>query len=143
MAGTLLILFVLSIGEINHRENGVIVDRVDLIEINHYHNNGRSVLDQVIYWDWDFKTNRFQVVAWRMFKQPEQYPIRNWRINRYVSIFTDPGPSSFGEKTNRKIIAFQFRETWTEYDPEVFERDFLERDFRRGLGKIPEGKKLK
>jgi hypothetical protein len=36
----------------------------------------------------------------------------------------------------RQIYAKQFRETWTQYDPELTEREFLPKDKRRDLRKL-------
>jgi hypothetical protein len=39
------------------------------------------------------------------------------------------------DKKLRKIVANAYRETWTQYDPEVLERKILHKDKRTGLTK--------
>ncbi|TWT30701.1 hypothetical protein [Blastopirellula retiformator] len=99
-------------------------DRVDLIEVNHlYDCGGRHVLDQIIFWDWD--RDRFTVRAWRLIKDGNCLPRRN-RNGVYVSYWRDM-------YTMRKVVAPRKRETWTNYDPEVADREVLPMDCRWGL----------
>ncbi len=105
-------------------------DRVDLIEINHlYDEQGRLVFDQIIFYDWSPALSRYNVRAWRLLKNPAQIPHRNWRQQRFVTVWHD------GEVL-RKVEASSLRESWTQYDPELVEREFLPKDRRRELRKI-------
>ena len=100
-----------------------IVDRVDLIEVNHvYDGRGKHVFDQLIFWDWS--EDRYEVRAWRLLKTKGQWPEK--RGQDWVATMTD------GERL-REIRATIFRETWTQYDPEVWERDRTPKERRRGL----------
>lgn len=102
-------------------------DEVDLVEINHFYDeNGRHVFDQLIFYDWSAEESRFQVRAWRLLKTPSQIPQRNWKRGEFESVWHD------GEVL-RKIHAASFRETWTQYDPELVERAALPREQRREL----------
>jgi hypothetical protein len=101
------------------------VDQVDMIEINHFHDeHGRLVFDQIIFFDWSVADGRYQVRAWRLLKHPAQIPHRNWANGMYVATWYD------GELL-RKVSARSLRETWTQHDPELFERDFLPKEQRR------------
>ncbi len=109
-----------------------VTDHVDLIEVNHLHDaNGRRVLDQVIFWQWDFAYSRHQVVAWRIYKAPEQFPKRCWRTDRFVTRWRD-------QATWREVISDQCYETWTTFDPEVEERSILAIERRRELTTQPQ-----
>lgn len=108
------------------QEAAVCRESVDLAEVNHYYDEqGRLVFDQVIFWDWDHDCCRHQVVAWRLVKHPSLMPYRDWRGGWSVT-FVD------GE-TLRDVSAPAFRETWTQHDPELEERQTLPKEKRREL----------
>ena len=122
-AATLIITAVISL----HPAQDVAVDEVDLIELNHFYDDrGRLVLDQVIFYDWSPADRRFNVRAWRLLKKPGQFPQRDWRTGKYVAIWHDQG-------VLRKVQATNYRESWTQRDPELEERAFLPKNERRGL----------
>lgn len=105
----------------------VACDSVDLIEVNHYFDDeARHVFDQLIFRDWDARANRFQVRAWRLLKHPSQWPTHNWSIGRWEVIWHD------GEVT-RRVEAKAYRESWSQFDPEMRERDYLPKEKRRRL----------
>jgi hypothetical protein len=102
-------------------------DRVDLCELNHFYNeHGQLVFDQLIFYDWCPVAGRFQVRAWRMVKSPWQSPQRDWHRDGWWVLWID------GDRL-RVVHADAFRETWTQYDPEVVERDHLPPSLRKGL----------
>jgi hypothetical protein len=104
-------------------------DQVDLIEINHFHDeHGRLVFDQIIFYDWCDEKCRFQVRAWRLLKTAAQMPRRDLRNNGYVAMWRD------GDVT-REVQAKSLRESWTQYDPEQSERKYLADTRRRELTK--------
>ncbi len=116
-------------------------DEMDLIEVNHFHDdNGRLVFSQVIFYEWaqvDPSKGggwRYQVRAWRMLKVTAQIPRRDHTNGGYVTIWHD---TQNGD-VMRKVKAQCFRETFTQYDPELIEREFLAKDKRRDLRRIPE-----
>ena len=104
-------------------------DRVDVIEVNHcYDENGHLVFNQVIFWDlWD-QDSGFHVVAWRLVKRPAQFPYRDWKRGGYAAVWHD------GELL-RRVRAKAMRETWTQYDPELEDRQPVPTQYRRGLSK--------
>jgi hypothetical protein len=107
----------------------ILVDRVDLIELNHYYDeHGRHVFDQTIYYDWCPIQGRYNVRTWRLVKTPSQLPWRDAHSGRYTAIWHDGG-------VVRKVTADFMRETWTQYDPELVEQEYLPKDMRRDLSK--------
>jgi hypothetical protein len=107
----------------------VAADRVDLIEVNHYYDeHGRLVFDQIIFYDWSATSNRYHVRDWRMLKTPAQIPHRSWKQGKFIAIWRDDG-------VLRKVEAKAARESWTQYDPEFVEREFLPKDMRKKLKK--------
>lgn len=112
-----------------------LTDHVDLVEVNHCYNaDGRLMFDQVIWYNFGYE--RFDVVAWRILKNVRNgkdefiprhaTPIPDSRL--HVSFWRDKG-------VRRKVIAKIYRETWTTYDPELKEREFLPSKQRQGLRK--------
>jgi len=102
-------------------------DQVDLIEVNHYHDeHGKLVFDQIIFYDWSPHDSRYHVRAWRLLKRPAQLPRRNWRDGGFTAVWRD------GEVL-RMVRAKAVRETWTQHDPELVERNYLPKDQRREL----------
>ena len=105
----------------------VVDDSVDLIEINHVsQSDGRAEFTQVIFYDWIADEGRFQIRTWRMHKQVQQEPYRDWNTDRYTLRFYDKG-------ILREVHSKSVRHTWTNYDPEVAERKVLPVHKRRGL----------
>ena len=80
----------------------------------------------MIFYDWSQDVGRYQVRAWRLVKSPTQFPQRDWEQGNYLSIWQD------GEVL-RKIRAASARESWTQYDPELVEREYLPKELRRDL----------
>lgn len=106
-------------------------DDVDLVELNHYHDeSGRHVFDQLIFYDWSEQKRRFDVRAWRLVKVPGQLPLHDHKTNVWRMIWHDAGML-------RTVEAAAYRETWTQYDPELINREFLSQENRRELTKLP------
>ena len=102
-------------------------ERVDLIELNHFFDDqGRHVFDQMIFYDWSAEHNRYQVRAWRLLKSASQQPRHDWERDVYVATWQD------GDLM-RNVQAQTMRETWTQYDPELAEREYLPKELRREL----------
>lgn len=118
-----------SVATLNPAEN-VVLDRVDLMEVNHFYDeHGRLVFDQIIFYDWSAADSHYHVRAWRLLKNPAQMPARNWQQGDFVAVWHD------GEVL-RKVRSETVRESWTQYDPELLEREFLPKDQRRDLRKL-------
>jgi hypothetical protein len=105
-------------------------ETVDLLEVNHFYDeHGRLVFDQVIFYDWSADDARYMVRAWRMVKNPAQLPQRDWSANGgggYFTVWQD------GELL-RHVRSQSMRETWTQYDPELIEREYLPKERRKEL----------
>lgn len=102
-------------------------EQVDLIEVNHYYDeNGAHLLDQILFYEWDGREARYQVRAWRLLKTPQQYPRPVAAGQGYETTWRE------GAST-RVVRSPKFRETWTQYDPELLERRNLPREERREL----------
>jgi hypothetical protein len=107
----------------------IVEDRCDVVEVNHFYDaDGRLVFDQVIYWDWCDDAERHQVRAWRLLKSCLQWPARDWERGGYLAVWID------GERL-RVVRSATMRETWTQYDPELLERQILSTEGRRELGR--------
>jgi hypothetical protein len=100
---------------------------VDLIEVNHlYDEQGRLVFDQIIFYDWSPRDSHYMVRAWRLVKSPAQLPKQDFRTGGYTAVWHD------GEVL-RHVWAQSKRETWTQYDPDLIEREFLPKERRKEL----------
>ena len=107
----------------------VAVDRVDLIELNHFYDEqGKQVFDQIIFYDWSATRGRYNVLAWRLLKHSSQLPVRDWSTGDFVTVWQD-------NAVLREVRAETMRESWTQYDPELIERSFLPKEQRRELRK--------
>ena len=105
-------------------------EQVDLMEVNHFYDEqGRLVFDQVIFYDWSADHSRYMVRAWRLVKNPAQLPQRDWKAGGYLSVWHD------GEVL-RRVHGESMRETWTQYDPELVEREYLPKERRKELRTI-------
>jgi hypothetical protein len=126
--GTIAIaLFASAVGLTPNNHGVVATDRVDLIEVNHvYDERGRLTFSQIIFYDWSAEDARFQVRAWRMLKTDSQIPHRDWATNDFVAVWQDDG-------ILREVHADTFRESWTQHDPELVEREHLPKEHRREL----------
>ena len=102
-------------------------EEVDLMEVNHFYDEqGRLVFDQVIFYDWSPEHSRYMVRAWRLVKNPAQLPQRDWKDGGYAAVWQD------GEVL-RHVHGDSVRETWTQYDPELIEREYLPKEQRKEL----------
>ena len=111
-------------------------EQVDLIEVNHFYDDqGRHVFDQVIFYDWDDNHSRHMVRAWRLVKNPSQLPQRNWKDDTYSALW-------FDNDVLRRVQAKSMRESWTQYDPELVEREYLPKEKRKDLRPTKIARKL-
>lgn len=128
MKALVLLLASLVAAPSSHEESG---ERVDLIEVNHYYDeNGKHILDQVLFYEWDDREARYQVRAWRLLKVPSQFPRPCANGQGYETTWREG-------KDARVVQAPKFRETWTQYDPELLERRVLPREERHELFQAP------
>ncbi len=105
-------------------------DWVDVVELNHFYDeNCRLVFDQLIFYDWNHRQARYQVLAWRLAKTTDSLPVRDWSGGGYVCFWQDGGETGL----IRKIRAKSMRESWTQWDPELAERERLPKEQRKEL----------
>lgn len=116
---------------------GYVVDYVDRIEINHVIDaEGKSSLDQIIFWDYSPSLAAFVVIDWRSIKSVEQLPYKRGLL--YVAQWHDTR-----DNCGRKVIAGEVVETWTPYDAEVSNQEICDRNNRRGLTRPEKRKAVK
>jgi len=129
--GTLSLQCVLLVATVGSNPiEDVPCDRVDLIEVNHFHDDqGRLVFDQVIFYEWSPGEGRHQVQAWRLLKNAAQKPRRDFKTGEYVATWHD------GELL-REVRAPAARESWTQYDPELVEREHFAKERRKDLARL-------
>lgn len=107
------------------QEVGVVRDYVDVVERNRvYDENAVLVFEQLIWYTWSEADGRFQVRAWRLDKSPAIVPLKT--PEGYVSVWMD------GD-VPRYVLARSRVESWTQHDPELAERAYLDNDKRKGL----------
>jgi len=95
-----------------------VVDQVDVIEVNHFYDeNGKLVFDQLIYYDWNRVDCRYDIVAWQLLKD---------------QVMDRDGVIWWDTKLHR-VRTKIWRESWTQYDPELQSRESFPACMRRGL----------
>lgn len=100
-------------------------DRVDVCELNHFHDeNGSRVFCQIIFWNWHHDDASHHVLAWRLTKDAVGFRLS--RSHAFVDVFRDP-------PRLRKITAISYRESWSQHDPELLDRDERPCELRDGL----------
>ena len=105
-------------------------DDVDVIELNHvFDGDGRHVLSQLIFWEVHARSATENVVAWRLAKSGQPQPLRDVQQGGCLLLFRD------GEHL-RLVRGKRYRETWTQYDPEIDDRRVLPQHRRRELARI-------
>lgn len=111
-----------------------IVDHFDLMDLNHCVRPGaedKAELTQVIFWDWNAEYRRYEVQAWVLtqrtyvwnFDMPYKRSDGRWEVR-----FKDG-------TTNRIVICKLFRETHTNFDPDIANKKLFPEKQRRGFTK--------
>lgn len=112
-------------------------ERCDRIELNHfYDSNARLVFDQLLFYEWSHDAGRHQLRAWRMVKGGEASKKRvsqSPMIPRYDHARRCWACEWHDSDIHRRVEAQAFIETWTQYDPELADREFLPKEHRREL----------
>jgi hypothetical protein len=123
------LLFLLIISIVPVEDNSLLVDRVDKIEVNHYHDdNAQKLFSQLLFYKWNPRKGRHDVQAWRLLKKKEWTPYKDYATGEFKSyIYEGDIP--------RKVIANHYEETWTQYDPELIERNYLRKEKRHDLSR--------
>ena len=138
------------------------IDRVDLIEINHFYDgNGRLVLDQIVFYDFNSFKSEYECIDWRLIKNGRKKYSKEELFKKKVEILkskVEKPPfvpewigcsevplynrrnrmwvSRFYDYKDRKYRVVQstcYRETWTLVDVELANREIFPRGQRREL----------
>jgi hypothetical protein len=106
-------------------------DHVDLVELNHYYDDqGRVVFRQLIFYEWCSASGRFNIRDFCLVRENSQLPVRDHRRGMFSTRWNDDG-------THRHVTADLMRCTHTHFDPEVLEREYLDKNKRRELPQLP------
>lgn len=101
-------------------------EKVDLIELNHFHDsNGSFVYSQVIFYEWNYELNEYCVRQWTILDQRVTIS-RNHNNNTYSVRYKDDN-----ERVERLIVSDFFRESWTQKDPERYNKKILDENLRK------------
>ena len=97
-------------------------DNAEVVEVNRFYDEqARLVFCQVIWYD-----ASGVIIAWRLVRSDLMLPFRDRSRGDYVMTWID------GE-TWRTVRAKYRKETWTQYDPEVAQREAVPKECRREL----------
>lgn len=99
--------------------------KAELVEVNHYHDANREpVFSQLIFYEWSAQRKRYDIREWRLIKNQSMYPVP--KHGRWLLRWHDDG-------IMREVTIASVRETWTQHDPELVEREYLPQDQRLPL----------
>lgn len=102
-------------------------ERCDVIETNDFRDeNGRTVFVQQIFYEWSPCHERYMVRAWRLVKNGQPMPEYDHDRRCWSCTWLD------GE-IMRCVTATSYRQSFTQFDPELCEREILCKDKRREL----------
>lgn len=122
-----VLLVALLCADVGTMQPSPVVTYVDKIELNHFYDQqGKHGFDQLIFWDWYPPDDDFRVRAWRLVKNTNMIPRYNYRTKIVYVRWHD------GEYF-REIRTTVLAQSWTQYDPEMMDREKLSRDLRKGL----------
>ncbi len=124
-----MIALILLLGAVPFDVQGTQIANCDYVEFNRYHDpDGRVVFNQMIFYTWDLRNGRYDVRGWRLNPDGKSVVTRNWENLGYVIQWKD---TSGVYKLTTDIVRY----TYTDFDPELRERDFIPRDRRKPLFK--------
>jgi hypothetical protein len=113
-----VILFVFELSKFSSHQ----IQEVDLIEYNHYYDDtGKKILDQIIAYDWDESTKQFVVRQWWIPTELQVSRHGNYKLLQWTDRI---------KYIHRKLRTKSFKETHTDYDPEVRNRKYLDQQDR-------------
>lgn len=121
-------LLAVSGGGVHHPTK--LVQRVDLIELNHCHDDlGRHCYDQVVFYEWSPDYRRYHVVAWCLVDNGlSRMPTLDRDKQQYVVRWYDRETGR-----NREIWSPLFRESWSNSDPERANKKLMDEKYRVSL----------
>ncbi len=114
----------------------VVKEAVDVVEYNHFYDEkARLVFDQMMLYRWNKHSCRYDLVCWRLVKSESQLPVYNPTKDSYTITWQD------GD-TLRQVTSNAWRETWTQYDPELEERSIMPKEHRQELINLKQRKEI-
>jgi len=109
-------------------------ETVDCIELNAFFDGkGKLCFEQVIFWEFSRTSGFPEVRAWRMVSDNDLHnrrPVKSESTGLWVSEWTEQG-------RRYRIVSRQYRESFTQIDPEVLDRKKLPDAERKGLSSGP------
>ncbi len=98
-------------------------EHCDLLELNHHYDlRGCHVYDQLIVWTRNPANGRFEVRAWTLCDVQGKYPVKS-TSGVYRVTWLDSGKP-------REVVSRQYRESWTQTDPERVDQKRVHPDDR-------------
>jgi hypothetical protein len=119
-------------------DDGVLRDRCDVLEVNHYFDDeARPVFTQLLFLDWCPRASCHHCADWRLMKQgTDQF--NRWQITIHKEYATGDWVATWTDDAGaREVRAKQWRESFTQHDPEMTERERWPVDQRRKLRSKP------
>lgn len=108
--------------------NEVPVAYVDLVEYNHFYDgNGVLVFRQVMFYS--FRNGDYELREWHLVKSGSSGATPPLQEGKYFATYIH----SYFDGSFKKVLAASRRLSWTQYDPELEERNKLPKDLRRPL----------
>jgi len=132
----MLVLVLLSLIASGERSIDIVTETVDLIELNHvYDPKGHLIFDQVVFYERNPKTGRFQVRGWCMVEDNDvinRRPVRNHSNGLYLVDWLDKDCN-----VHRRITSRTYRESWTQDDVEREDKKVHPERLRIGFVRRP------
>ncbi|MBN8603318.1 MAG: hypothetical protein J0M26_19940 [Planctomycetes bacterium] len=127
--GNAALLLYAALAITSNGKSPVIREEVDLIEVNHFHDDlGRHVYDQVIFYGWCKSKGDYHVRSWCLLDDPSRWPVKNHKSGYWHVYWYDRD-----QRVQREVFAKHYNETWTQVDPERINKRLLDEKFRTGL----------
>lgn len=107
----------------------IVSERCDVIELNHFHDLcGKPVYSQLIFWDFNRSKCEDEVRAWRLFD------VKKDRLRLGVDAVNFSWMDADEDRVLfRDLKSNEFRETWTQVDPERANKKILDERNRKAL----------
>jgi hypothetical protein len=111
----------------------LVVDRVDCIEVNAYHDDDAELcFVQTIYWRWSDKHSRHKCEAWRMVNGATATPKLGLRPT-YDYARQEWRATWLDDNVLRQVRSPLARRTYSQFDPEAADQKHYPQEWRRNL----------
>lgn len=105
-------------------QDAVLRDRCDLIEVNAFHDqDAKLIFTQCLFWDWCPTRSCHRICDWKLIRQNrDQFDAKNITIKRDFS--TGEWVATWSDDSGpREVRAATYRDSLTQFDPELLDRD--------------------